>query len=674
MNQFYKGRTNQHLSWVMVDATDFATPESAVSAATTIKIYGKVRGATGVHFVSSGAGSLTNDIQHVGASATGIYTIALAKADLSDASNAWYDQYIITLSATGCARQTLVVDGGIDASALLVGASAASDAHSAALLVQSRLSDLDSRLVSDISDIRSAISDAHSDIYSVVSDLYAFVSFLTSDVKSAVLLTQSLASDAHSAAAQANSRVLLVQSRLSDLDSRLVSDISDLRSAVSDAHSDLKSAIGGITAAVSASDISDIASAVWANTIGARVDSRVLLTQSMASDAHSAANIGNSRILLVQSRLSDLDSRLASEFSDVQSNLSNIHSDLKSAIAGITVTLDASNISDIASAVVAALPITSAVSDIYSLLSDLNSNFHSRIPAEPSSRSQLSDAHSDLKSAIGAITVTLDASNISDIASAVVAALPITSAVSDIYSLLSDLNSNFHSRIPVEPAARSQLSDLASDVKSAVLLTQSMASDAHSAAAQANSRALVIQSLSSDAHSAAILGASHASDAHSAATLAASRALLNQSRISDVQSFLTAMSGMLSDTHSAAILGASHASDAHSAANVAASRITLVDDFVDTEVAAVLAAVDTEVAAILALLDDARAEPGQGAPPASADMATKVDYLYKWTRNKKDNDGTTTNFYADDGSTVDHKQTVSESGGTVTKGEIVTGP
>src|SRR3990167_10895695 len=97
--KFVKGRTNNHATWVMVDATDFATPESALSAATKIKIYGKVRGATGVNFVSSGTGSLTNAIQHVGASVLGVYTIALAKADLSDASAAWYDQYIISLSA-----------------------------------------------------------------------------------------------------------------------------------------------------------------------------------------------------------------------------------------------------------------------------------------------------------------------------------------------------------------------------------------------------------------------------------------------------------------------------------------------------------------------------------------------------------------------------------------------
>jgi len=84
--------------------------------------------------------------------------------------------------------------------------------------------------------------------------------------------------------------------------------------------------------------------------------------------------------------------------------------------------------------------------------------------------------------------------------------------------------------------------------------------------------------------------------------------------------------------------------------------------------------VDTEVAAILALLDDARSEPGQGAPPVNPDLATKVDYLYKWTRNKKDNDGAQTQFYADDGTTVDHKQPTTEVAGTVTKGEIVAGP
>jgi hypothetical protein len=72
-----------------------------------------------------------------------------------------------------------------------------------------------------------------------------------------------------------------------------------------------------------------------------------------------------------------------------------------------------------------------------------------------------------------------------------------------------------------------------------------------------------------------------------------------------------------------------------------------------------------------ALATDTYSEPGAGAPAATTTLAQKISYLYKWARNKKDNDGSTTNYYADDGSTVDNTQTTTESGGTVTKGEIV---
>jgi hypothetical protein len=73
-------------------------------------------------------------------------------------------------------------------------------------------------------------------------------------------------------------------------------------------------------------------------------------------------------------------------------------------------------------------------------------------------------------------------------------------------------------------------------------------------------------------------------------------------------------------------------------------------------------------------LTDARGEPGQGAPPVSATTNLKIDHIYKQMRNKQDSDGTTEQYYADDASTVDSKRTVSAAGGTVTKGEIVTGP
>lgn len=83
---------------------------------------------------------------------------------------------------------------------------------------------------------------------------------------------------------------------------------------------------------------------------------------------------------------------------------------------------------------------------------------------------------------------------------------------------------------------------------------------------------------------------------------------------------------------------------------------------------------DTEVAAILALLDDPRGEPGQGAPPVNPDLATKIDYLYKAWRNRSTQTATTYSLYADDGTTVDQKSTVSDNGTVYDRGEIATGP
>lgn len=137
---------------------------------------------------------------------------------------------------------------------------------------------------------------------------------------------------------------------------------------------------------------------------------------------------------------------------------------------------------------------------------------------------------------------------------------------------------------------------------------------------------------------------------------------------------------------SGAITAGSLAADAITAAKVAADVTTelqsglataaaldAVDNFLDTEVASILSAVDTEVAAILALLDDARTEPGQGAPPVNPDLATKIDYLYKFLRNKVTQTSTLMTVYADDGTTADHKSTVSDDGTTYTRGEFVTG-
>ena len=71
---------------------------------------------------------------------------------------------------------------------------------------------------------------------------------------------------------------------------------------------------------------------------------------------------------------------------------------------------------------------------------------------------------------------------------------------------------------------------------------------------------------------------------------------------------------------------------------------------------------------------DTYAEPGQNNPAATTTLAAKLNYVYKAWRNKKDNDGSENKIYADNGTTVDQKQTTSEAGGTVTKGKWATGP
>lgn len=121
------------------------------------------------------------------------------------------------------------------------------------------------------------------------------------------------------------------------------------------------------------------------------------------------------------------------------------------------------------------------------------------------------------------------------------------------------------------------------------------------------------------------------------------------------------------------------------------SSVNTIDDFLDTEIAAILVDTGTDIPALIAALNnlsaaqvnaevvdalnvDTYAQPGQGTPAATTTMRLMLAYLYKWARNKRDNTGTTTQFYNDDATTVDHKQSTAESGGTVTVGEMATGP
>lgn len=138
-----------------------------------------------------------------------------------------------------------------------------------------------------------------------------------------------------------------------------------------------------------------------------------------------------------------------------------------------------------------------------------------------------------------------------------------------------------------------------------------------------------------------------------------------------------------------------------------AAALAVVDDFLDTEIAAIITAIDAlptnaELATALGTADDAvlaaiaalnnlsaaqvnaevvdalsvdtYAEPGQGNPAATASLAAKIGYLYKAWRNKKTVTSTTHSLFADDGTTVDQKSSVSDSAGTFTETEKATGP
>jgi hypothetical protein len=97
---------------------------------------------------------------------------------------------------------------------------------------------------------------------------------------------------------------------------------------------------------------------------------------------------------------------------------------------------------------------------------------------------------------------------------------------------------------------------------------------------------------------------------------------------------------------------------------------------VSTAIAALnnLSAAQVKTQMVNALSSDTYAEPGQGTPSATIDLATKVGYLYKAFRNKLDQTSTLFELYNAAGAVVDQKATVSDDATTFTRTAIVTGP
>lgn len=77
---------------------------------------------------------------------------------------------------------------------------------------------------------------------------------------------------------------------------------------------------------------------------------------------------------------------------------------------------------------------------------------------------------------------------------------------------------------------------------------------------------------------------------------------------------------------------------------------------------------------VAALNSDTYTVPGQGTPGDTVALTYMIGLLYKAIFHKITQDANFLKLFAADGSTVDQKQSVSSSGGTVTKGAWVSGP
>lgn len=117
------------------------------------------------------------------------------------------------------------------------------------------------------------------------------------------------------------------------------------------------------------------------------------------------------------------------------------------------------------------------------------------------------------------------------------------------------------------------------------------------------------------------------------------------------------------------VTAAAVATGAIDADAIAADAVTEIQSGLST-----LTAGQVNAEVVDALATDTYAEPGQGAPAATATLAAKINYLYKAWRNRHTQTATQYSLYGDDATTVHQKSTVSDNGTTADRGEVASGP
>ena len=180
-------------------------------------------------------------------------------------------------------------------------------------------------------------------------------------------------------------------------------------------------------------------------------------------------------------------------------------------------------------------------------------------------------------------------------------------------------------------------------------------------------------SIATDAIGAAELAADAVTEIQSGLATAANLATVAGYIDTEIAAIIADTEDIQSRLPAALVSGRIDASVGAMAANTVTAA-AIATDAIDSDALAASALAEINAEVVDALNVDTYAEPGQGAPAATASLAAKINYVYKAFRNKITQTATTLNIYDDAGTTVDQKATVSDDGTTYTRGEIGTGP
>jgi len=247
----------------------------------------------------------------------------------------------------------------------------------------------------------------------------------------------------------------------------------------------------------------------------------------------------------------------------------------------------------------------------------------------------------------------------------------IASAQTDITSILSDTNAILVDTTAIA-SAQTDITSILSDTNAILVDTAAIAS------AQTD-----ITSILSDTNAILVDTAAIASAQTDITSILTDTAAIASAQ-TDITSILSDTNAILVDTAAIASAQTDITAILVDTSAIASAQVDITAILVDT--AAMSTVVHAQVADIVpsaatinaqvvdAIYTDTYAEPGQGAPPATGSLVTKVNYIYKFARNKIETTSATASIYDDAGTTVDQKATISDDGTTFTRGEIGTGP